>query len=534
MRRSVPFPCTPASHLHRRPVFPCDGPLAGLSRLLAVLFLAVLPELAVAAPFTYENAVAEARKISLQPFKSPAGEIPERLLKINYDQWRDIRFIPAKALWKDENLPFTLQFFHPGLYYDRTVGINVIDAAGKVHEVPFSRDLFDYKSAKVRSMVPRRLGFAGFRIHHPINTPDYQDEVAVFVGASYFRAVGRHMNYGLSARGAAIDTWLPSGEEFPYFRRFWIVKPAMDAKQITVYALLDGPSLAGAYEFVIHPGQETVMDVRSTLFPRTAIKQLGIAPMTSMFYYGENTSIRPVDDFRPEIHDSDGLMMETGYGEWLWRPLVNPRSLLVTSFSTINPRGFGLINRDQDYDHYLDMESNYENRPSLWIEPTGAWGPGRVTLFMIPSDKEINDNIVAFWVPDAPVTPGLPLSFDYRMIWHYFADGGRPPGDWVVATHTAAGKEADHKKFVIDFTGQELAALPEGQPLQAVIDVGANARLVEHQLHKNRHNNQWRLVFEIDRSATPPAEKNNPVELRAFLKNGEDVLTETWSYVYQP
>ncbi len=502
--------------------------------LLTATFLAAPMAMASSAPFTYQDAVAEARAMSLKPFRSPVGEIPERLMKINYDQWRDIRFIPDKALWKDEKLPFSLQFFHPGLYYDRTVSINVIDAKGKVHKVPFSRDQFDYKSDKVRAMVPRDLGFAGFRIHHPINTPEYQDEVAVFVGASYFRAVGKNMNYGLSARGVAIDTYLPTGEEFPYFRKFWILKPAMDAKQITVYALLDGPSLSGAYEFVIHPGKETVMDVRSTLFPRTGIRQLGIAPMTSMFFYGENTSIRRVDDFRPEVHDSDGLMMETGYGEWIWRPLVNPRSLLVTSFSTVDPKGFGLIKRDQDYDHYLDMESNYENRPSLWIEPTGKWGAGRVALFMIPSDEEIHDNIVAFWVPDAPVTPGNPLSFDYRMNWHYFTDGERPPGGWAIATRTAAGKGMERKKFVIDFTGRELAALPENLPIQAIINVGANARLAEHQLHKNRHNNQWRLVFEIDQSATPPQERKNPVELRAFLKNGEDVLTETWSYVYQP
>lgn len=489
---------------------------------------------AAAEPFGYQDAVAEARKISLKPFKSPVGEIPERLMKIDYDQWRDIRFIPDKALWRDEKLPFTLQFFHPGLFYDRTVAINVIDAKGKVHKVPFSRDQFDYKSEQVKAMVPRDLGFAGFRIHHPINTPEYQDEVAVFVGASYFRAVGKMMNYGLSARGIAIDTGLPSGEEFPYFRKFWIVKPTIEARQITVYALLDGPSLSGAYEFVIHPGKQTVMDVRSTLFPRTAVKQLGVAPMTSMFFYGENTSIRPVDDFRPEVHDSDGLMMQTGHGEWIWRPLVNPRSLLATSFHSVNPKGFGLSKRDQDYDHYLDMESNYENRPSIWIEPAGNWGAGRVVLIMIPSDEEVHDNVAAFWVPDAPTVVGNPISFDYRMSWHYFADGERPPGGWVIATRTAAGKGVDRRKFVVDFTGRELAALPESQPLQATIDVGANARLVEYQLHKNRHNNQWRLVFEIDQSATPPQERKNPVELRAFLKNGKDVLTETWSYVYHP
>ncbi len=491
-------------------------------------------EAAANGPFTYENAIDEARNLSLAPFKVPAGEVPDRLMKIDYDDWRDIRFKPPQALWRDENLPFTLQFFHPGLYYDRTVSINVIEANGTVRPVRFSKDLFDYKKKRVADLVPDNLGFAGFRIHYPINKPEYQDEVAVFLGASYFRAVGRHMNYGLSARGLAIDTYLPTGEEFPYFRKFWIQKPAPDAKQLTLYAILDGPSIAGAYEFVISPGKETLMDVKSTLFPRRKIEQLGIAPMTSMFFYGENTSLRPVDDFRPEIHDSDGLMMETGYGEWIWRPLVNPGKLLVTSFQMTNPRGFGLSQRDQEFDHYQDIESNYENRPSLWVAPSGNWGDGRVQLFMIPTDEEIHDNIVAFWVPATPPPVGKPITFDYRMSWHHFIDGGRPPAGWVAASRTAEGKTAGTRKFVVDFTGDGLAALSADQPLEATVHVSSNAVLVEQQLAKILQNGQWRLVFQVARRADTDPGRAEPVEIRAFLKNGPDVLTETWSYVYQP
>ena len=247
--------------------------------------------------------------------------------------------------------------------------------------------------------MPDNLGFAGFRIHYPINKPDYHDEVAVFVGASYFRAVGQRMNYGLSARGLAIDTVLPSGEEFPYFRKFWIHEPQPDAKEISLYALLDGPSVAGAYHFVIHPGKETVIDVKLTLFLRKPVAKLGIAPMTSMFHHGENSYAKVMDDFRPEIHDSDGLMIATATGEWIWRPLVNPKTLLVNSFQVNNPAGFGLSQRDLDFDHYQDLESNYENRPSLWISPVGNWGEGRVELIQIPTDKEVYDNIVAFFVP---------------------------------------------------------------------------------------------------------------------------------------
>jgi glucans biosynthesis protein len=484
--------------------------------------------------FTYEKAVEEARKLSLSAFKSPEGEVPDRLMKIDYDDWRDIRFKPPKSLWRDEGLPFTLQFFHPGLYFDRTVSINVIEPTGDIHPVHFSKDLFDYKKKRVADLVPDDLGFAGFRIHHPINKPEYQDEVSVFLGASYFRAVGKDMNYGLSARGLAIDTYLPSGEEFPYFRKFWIQKPAPDATDITLFAILDGPSVAGAYKFVIYPGKKTVIDVKSTLFPRKSIAQLGIAPMTSMFFYGENTSLRPVDDFRPEIHDTDGLMMETGTGEWIWRPLVNPQRLLVTSFQMTNPKGFGLCQRDQDYGHYQDIESNYENRPSLWITPLGNWGDGRVQLIMIPTDEEIHDNIVAFWVPSAPPPMGKPATFDYRMSWHYFSDGSRPPAGWVAASRTAAGKSESTRKFVIDFTGSELLALPADQPLEAAVHVSSNATLIEQQLTKVPQNGQWRLVFQINPKNDADTARMEPIELRAFLKKGSDVLTETWSYVYLP
>jgi len=253
-----------------------------------------------------------------------------------------------------------------------------------------------------------------------------------------------------------------------------------------------------------------------------------------MFFYGENTSLRPVDDFRPEIHDTDGLMMETGYGEWIWRPLVNPSKLLVTSFQMTNPKGFGLLQRDQDYDHYQDIESNYENRPSLWVAPAGNWGDGRVQLIMIPTDEEIHDNIVAFWVPATPPPVGKPTTFDYRMSWHYFADGHRPPAGWVAASRTAEGKTAGTRKFVVDFTGGELASLSADQPLEAAVYVGSNATLIEQQLAKVRQNGQWRLVFQIAPKGDAAPGWTDPVEIRAFLKKGPDVLTETWSYVYQP
>ncbi len=495
--------------------------------------------LAAKSAFSFQNAVQEAQKLSEKPYKSPKGEVPDPLLAINYDQWRDIRFKPEKSFWRKEGLPFTLQFFHPGLYYDRTVGFYTITPKGDAKPIPFSKDLFTYRREEVEPLVPSNFGFAGFRIHHPINKPDYHDEVAVFVGASYFRAVGQHMNYCLSARGLAIDTVLPSGEEVPYFRRFWSHEPQPDAKDITLYALLDSPSVAGAYHFVIRPGKETVIDVELTLFLRKPVAKLGIAPMTSMFHHGENSYAKVMDDFRPEIHDSDGLMIATASGEWIWRPLVNPKTLLVNSFQVNNPAGFGLSQRDLDFDHYQDLESNYENRPSLWISPLGNWGEGRVELIQIPTDKEIYDNIVAFFVPSKLPEKGEPLSFAYRMVWHYATESPRPPAGRVVATRASRTKVEGARLFVIDFAGTQLDSLAADKAVEAIVTVGSGAKFMEQQVYKNRFTGGWRLVFQILADEALSADKDrpktkDPVELRAFLKLGDNVLTETWSYAYEP
>lgn len=488
--------------------------------------------------FTLQSVIDKARSLSEKPFQSPAGEVPEFLLKLSYDEWRDVRFDPEQAMWRREKLPFEVQFFHAGLYYDRTVTIHVVDPTG-VHTVPFSPDMFNYGRNTFKNRVPHDLGFAGFRLHYPINTPDYYDEVAVFLGASYFRAVAKAQNYGMSARGLAIDTALSTGEEFPYFREFWLMKPAPGANKIVVYALLDSVSVTGAYSFTIQPGVETSMDVRSFLFFRKKVEKIGIAPMTTMFFYGEATSQRPLDDFRPEIHDSDGLQVATGSGEWIWRPLRNPKTLQTNSFHAQNPAGFGLIQRDMSFDHYQDLEAHYETRPSLWVAPVGNWGDGRVELIQLPTDSEINDNIIAQWVPANVPAKGEQASYAYRMSWH-FPNGGRPPGGRVTATRVAKGKTDKIRKFLVDFDGGRLDAIPADAALTAVVTVDGKARLVEQQLYKNRVTKGWRLVFQVSFDEPTSLDKVMPVtkrpaaELRAFLKMGESALTETWTYSYQP
>src|SRR5205085_6387853 len=156
--------------------------------------------------------------------------------------------------------------------------------------------------------------------------------------------------------------------------------------QVTVYALLESQRATGAYRFDIVPGAETVVRVQARLYLRAAATQvatLGIAPLTSMFFSGENQPRR--GDFRPEVHDSDGLQVATGDGEWLWRPLQNPARMTVTSFAVRELRGFGLMQRDRTFSSYEDTEARYERRPSAWVRPLSDWGPGRVELVQLPT-----------------------------------------------------------------------------------------------------------------------------------------------------
>jgi glucans biosynthesis protein len=477
--------------------------------------------------FGLDDVAQRAEALARQAFRDPAGEVPKWLTEISYDQWRDIRFRPDQALWRDLKLPFQLQFFHPGLYYDRTVRVQVVDGAGE-HPVPFNPSSFDYGRNEFGSRVPQDVGFAGLRLHYPIKRKDYLDEVIVFLGASYFRAVGKDHVYGLSARGLAVDTASPAGEEFPFFREFWIERPAAAARSVVIYALLDSRRLTGAYRFAVQPGADTQVDVEARLFFRERIEKLGVAPLTSMFFHGEN-SVIPVLDFRPEVHDSDGLQLHSGTGEWLWRPLDNRRRLQVSSFDLPDPKGFGLIQRDRHFEDYQDLEARYDLRPSAWVEPRGTWGRGRVELVEIPTDDEVNDNIAAYWVPEQPAVPGSQPRYAYAL--HWYGDAPlRPPGGRVEATRL--DRKDDVWRFVVDFVGKDLAALPPETVLQGVVTIGSGAPdegdLVGQFVEKNPVTGGFRLVFRVR------PRRGDPLPLRAFLQQGPGALTETWSYLLVP
>jgi glucan biosynthesis protein len=215
-----------------------------------------------------------------------------------------------------------------------------------------------------------------------------------------------------------------------------------------VHALLDSPSAAAAFRFTIHPGERTVFDTELALYPRAEIATVGIAPLTSMFLFDASERTR-IDDYRTAVHDSNGLLLRTGKGEQIWRPLANPRELQISAFTDRGRRGFGLMQRSRALGDYQDLEARYENRLSLWVEPARDWGEGVVELVEIPTDREVNDNVVAFWRPHEPLKAKGEYIFNYRLHWCWSAPS-EPPLSEVIATrsglawHSSAWRSLRH------------------------------------------------------------------------------------------
>lgn len=484
---------------------------------------------AEALAFNFSDVSQQARKLAEEPYKEGSPALPSELQNLSSQQYWDIRYRSERFLWRGTRLPFEIAFFHRGSRFAHAVKINVISSNG-VRQIKYDPDDFDYGGNKIDRKKLESLGFAGFRVHFPLNNPKYKDEVLSFLGASYFRALGRAQRYGLSARGLAVDTGLMSGEEFPRFIEFWIEHPVPGAKKLRIYGLLDSRRLTGAYRFLLKPGESTVVDVKARLYPREKIEKIGIAPLTSMYFFGENQP-STVEDIRPEVHDSDGLSVHSGSGEWLWRPLVNPRRLLITSFTTTNPRGFGLMQRDRGFSSYQDPYMRYELRPSVWVEPQENWGEGRVELVQIPTPDEMNNNIVAFWIPKAPLTPKEPYGIEYRLHWQKDAET-RPPHAWVLQTRRGriwTWKPDNTTSFAIDFVGPALEKLASDAKLQVVISSDANGEILEQADFRNDATAGWRTIFRVRR-----VDEKKPLELRAYLINEEEMLSEIWTYILPP
>lgn len=484
-------------------------------------------------PDVFEDVTDRARELAAAPYEAPARNLPRALRDIDYDVYRSIRFRPEDALWRDEAL-FSVQLFHAGFLFEQPVRLYLIDD-GEPRPLPFRPSFFRYDDAAafLEEADLGDAGYAGFRLHFPLNRGDHHDEFLVFQGASYFRLVGRDQGYGLSARGLAIDTASPGGEEFPEFRAFWLFKPEPEATHIDIIALLDSPSLAGAYHFRVHPGQRVEMEVEARLFARRDVGKLGVAALTSMFMHGDVTPY-PADDFRPQVHDSEGLLMQTHAGEWIWRPLNNPRELRITRLQDDNPAGFGLAQRDRDFDHYLDMESRYERRPGYWIAPLDDWGRGSVELVEIPSDSETNDNIVAYWVPEQPLEAGESRTYRYRLATF----GARHPDRTLAGTvRTRQGWGAvpgqndppppSLRQFVVDFRGGELSSLDETHPVEAQLEASSGETRAL-QVTPLPDGDTWRASFRVKPDGQPP------VDMRLRLMLRDTPLSETWNYVLNP
>jgi glucans biosynthesis protein len=504
-----------------------------LRALAAAIFLPAVRPLAAASPvsdaskapaFSPGDVQKQARALAAEKFVRARTDLPKPLQELSYDQYRNIRFKRERAIWTAAEIPFLVEFFHRGFLFKEPVAMHVV-VDGTVQRIAYTPDLFTFAPGVQPPADGTVTDFAGFRILAPINRAEAFDECVVFQGASYFRAVAKGQGYGLSARGLALNTGAPEGEEFPFFRSVWIEQPLAEARAMVVHALLDSPSTTGAYRFTIRPGDTTVMDVEMTLYPRVDLKLAGLAPMTSMFVFGPNDRLG-VDDFRPAVHDSDGLAIWNGRGEWLWRPLTSPETLQISEFIDDNPRGFGLLQRQRNFANYQDLEAQYERRPSLWIETVGHWGSGAVQLVEIPSKTAYHDNIVAFWRPSQPLPAQSAYRLTYRLHWCW-----TPPVTLPLATTTdtrvGTGAEKGTRLFVIDFVDGRLTELPPDAPVQLAITTTVGSVKLP-AVRPNPGTGGWRARFVLDPAGAKLC------DMRGMLKLGEAIISEVWSYRWTP
>jgi glucans biosynthesis protein len=493
--------------------------------MAAVLFAFAISRAPVEA-FTFEKVRAEAARIAAKPYKAARSPVPKFLREIGYDQYRDLRFREDRTLWRNIGRPFQARFFHPGYLYNRIVEFYEIDGP-RVEPIRYSPDLFVFEKsmAPVQRQVPENLGFAGFRVHHPLNRSDVLDEVISFLGESYFRALGKNQVWGLSARGLAVNPFTKAPEEFPAFTKFWLERPGSYAQALHFYALLEGPSVTGAYEFWLEPGEDTRLRVKAALFLRKKVERLGLAPLTSMFWFGENTS-NTFGDFRPEVHDSDGLLVLNGSGEWLWRPLSHGTALQQNVFA--DARGFGLLQRDRDFAHYQDLEAKYHQRPSVWVELGRGWDRGAAHLVQLPAKNEYNDNVVAFWAPETAPKAGSTIELEYTLHW-FTENAAWPPGGRCMATRIDYQEAPFFRQFFLDFASGELRDLKPEAGITADIFASEGVPLKDVIVQKNEFDKSWRVNFIVSTKKL-----GKPIELRCALKQGDRALTETWSYTWTP
>ncbi len=478
-------------------------------------------QVGVGTPFDRDALVERARQMAAKPYEL-RQMIPQDWVDLSYDQYRKIWFDSRNGLWEGTGLPQRVDVFPPGLYFPRPVDISVV-SGGKEFPLMFDMDVFDTTDKFPDVTIDDTLGYAGLRLRADLNGTGAHTEYAVFQGASYFRGIGTGQTYGLSARGLALKTGDPDGEEFPEFIAFWVEKPSKGAPDVTLHALMDSPSCSGLYTFVLRHGETLTMDVKASLFARETMRHVGIAPLTSMFLFDQMNRDR-FSDFRPAVHDSDGLLIHNGAGEIIWRPLANPTTLQISAFGDNGPKGFGLMQRARKFSDFNDLEAHYHNRPGLWVTPGEDWGRGSVALVEIPADKEIYDNIVAYWRPSQPIEAGQQHDMSYRLDWG--ADPAPNTADMPLRVlNTAMGGSAFHEGLlcVIDFEASDRVPDDLGKVMKLI---RSNAGEVsEGVLQRNPETGGPRLAFRFDPGEERYAEFR--VQLRA--EDGAP-LSEVWLY----
>lgn len=487
-------------------------------------------KLGPALSFSYEALVKRAAALAARPY-SPPSAVSDAVRKLDYEAWGRIHFRTEDALFADGPSVYPATFFHLGQFFQKPVTIHVVEG-GKSRQIFYSSDYFDMPGDSPARQLPDKSGFAGFRLQESRSRSDWrtQDWIA-YLGASYFRAIGALNQYGLSARGIVVDAAEPTLEEFPDFTEFYIEGAAAESDPVVICALLDGPSVTGAYRFLTWRNEGVVQEIEAAVFMRRGVKRLGLAPLTSMYWFSESEK-RRLEDWRPEVHDSDGLAIWTGTGERIWRPLVNQPSAVTSSFVDHDPKGFGLLQRDRVFENYLDGV-NYERRPSLWVEPLDGWGAGAVQLVELPTDDEIHDNVGVYWRPAEAPKAGSSYRLHYRL--HWLADEPYPATvARCVATRVGRGGQPGKPrprgvyKFAVEFAGPALEPL-WGDGVKASPVVTASSGAIQGAFIEPIPNTRrWRAIFDLI------PEGSDPVELRLYIQGNGDALTETWLYQFRP
>lgn len=474
---------------------------------------------------TFDTVRTLAKERAGKPYAERPSTLAPFWSNLTYDEHRRINFRHGKGLWQGEKRGFQLEFFHPGWVFPKTVDFHEV-APDATRTIDWNSDFFDYGDLKIPEGTAHPDGYAGFRLMAPVNEPESLEELAVFLGASYFRALAPGLGFGTSARGLALNPMRPQGEEFPDFIEWWIERPVPGSREIRAWALLDSPSVSGAYQFRIQPGRGTVMEIETELTFRKDVELIGIAPFSSMMWHSEYTQPKP-QDFRPEVHDSDGLLIHFSDGEAVWRPLDTSKTVRHSVFSADKFFGFGLAQRDREFASYQDLEANFQKRPSVWVEPVGSWPEGRINLIESPSNGDGSDNVVCFWEPKTRPKPGEPLRLAYRLQWvpeisvpglSRVVDSRRSHHDYP-----AAENKPDDELFVVDFGPPPNPADDETRP-ELLVEIDSNAKLLEKGLQRNPNTGGWRATFSIQ-----PEEKAEAVELACRLFKAGRPISERWS-----